>query len=97
MVQSKNYYDEKARIEDGRNEFVRAWQPHPSTCNQPINFPSNLEEIAEKTTWLREAIQTHQLANDMPIDTDLVHLSVTPSFTALSYNKLKAYGNHFPN
>ncbi len=49
------------------------------------------------TTWLREAIQTHQhqLASDVSIDTDLVNLSVPPSFTALSYKKIKAYGNHF--
>ncbi len=94
MVQSKKYDGEKARIEDGRKEFGWACV-YKGARNRPINFPSNLEEIAEMTTWLREAIQTHQLANDVAIDTDLVNLSVTPSFTALSYKKIKAYGNHF--
>ncbi len=95
MVHSKKYDDEKARIENGRQEFGSGWQSDPSTCNQPIHFPSNLEEIAEMTTWQREAIQTHPLASDVPIGTDLVNLSVPPSFTAMSYKKIKAYGNHF--
>jgi len=56
-----------------------------------------LEEIAEMTTWLREAIQTHQhqLASDVPIDTDLLNLSIPPSFTASASKKITAYGNDF--
>jgi hypothetical protein len=77
--------DENAWIKDGRKEFGRAWQSNPSTCNRPINFPSNFEEIAKMTTWLRETIRTHQHANDVPIDTYLVNLLVPPNFTTLSY------------
>lgn len=48
------------------------------------------------TTWLREAIQTHQLANDVPIDTEFGKpFSYSQLHTALSYKKIKAYGNHF--
>jgi hypothetical protein len=49
-----------------------------------------LEEIAEMTTWLREAIQTHQLANDVPIDTEFGKpFSYSQLHTALSYKKIK--------
>jgi hypothetical protein len=56
-----------------------------------------LEKIAEMTTWPREARQTHrhQLASDVPIDTDLLNLSIPPSFTASAYKKITAYGNDF--
>jgi hypothetical protein len=40
-------------------------------------------------------IQTHQLADYVSIHTDLVNLSVPPSFTALPYKKIKAYGKSF--
>jgi hypothetical protein len=79
LVQSRKYNDEKAWIENGRKEFEQAWQSDPSTHNRPINFPSNSEEIAEMTTWLREAIQTHQLASDVSFVTDLANLSVQAS------------------
>jgi hypothetical protein len=44
--------------------------------------------------WVREAIQTHQVDKTSPIDDDLLLLLVPPSFIALSYKKMKAYGNH---
>ncbi len=44
---------------------------------------------------MREAIQTHQVDRILPVDDDLVLLLVSPSFTALSYKKMKACENHF--
>jgi len=44
---------------------------------------------------VREAIQTHQVDKTLPIDDDILLLSVPPSFTTLSYKKMKTYGNHF--
>jgi hypothetical protein len=45
--------------------------------------------------WVREAIQTHQVDRTLHVDDDLLLLLVPPSFIALSYKKMKAYGNHF--
>jgi hypothetical protein len=38
---------------------------------------------------------THQGVNISPIDIDFLMLSTPPSFTALSYKKMRAYENHF--
>jgi hypothetical protein len=45
--------------------------------------------------WVKEAIRTHQVDRTLLVDDDLLLLSVPPSFTALSYKKMKAYWNHF--
>jgi hypothetical protein len=41
--------------------------------------------------WVKEAIRTHQVDRTLLVDDDLLLLSVHPSFTALSYKKMKAY------
>jgi hypothetical protein len=43
--------------------------------------------------WVREAIHNHQVVTVEPIDEDLVDLSILPSFTTLTYSKMKAYGH----
>jgi hypothetical protein len=43
--------------------------------------------------WVREAIGNHQVVRVEPIDEDLVHLLILPSFTTLIYRKMKAYGH----
>jgi len=45
--------------------------------------------------WVSEAMQTHHDARFSNIDEDLALLSIPPSFTTLTYKKMKAYGNHF--
>ncbi len=40
--------------------------------------------------------QTYQLNSACPIDEDLVHLLVAPSFICLAFKKMKVYENHFP-
>jgi hypothetical protein len=45
--------------------------------------------------WVRESIQTHQVDGTLLVDDDLLLLSIPPSFTTLSYKKVKTYGNHF--
>jgi hypothetical protein len=43
--------------------------------------------------WVREAICNHQVVTIEPIGEDLVYLSILPSFTTLTYKKMKAYGH----
>jgi hypothetical protein len=43
--------------------------------------------------WVRESIRNHQVVMVEPIDEDLVYLSILPSFTTLTYRKMKAYGH----
>jgi len=43
----------------------------------------------------KDAIQTLQGVSASPIDIDLLMLSTLLSFIALSYKKMKVYGNHF--
>jgi hypothetical protein len=43
--------------------------------------------------WVREDIGNHQVVTIAPIDEDLVHLMILPSFTTLIYRKMKAYGH----
>jgi hypothetical protein len=45
--------------------------------------------------WVREAICNHQAITLEPLDENLVHLLVPPTFTTLTYKKMKAYANHF--
>jgi peptidyl-tRNA hydrolase len=45
--------------------------------------------------WVKEAIITHQVDRTLHVANDLLLLSVPPSFTALSYKKMKACKNHF--
>jgi hypothetical protein len=45
--------------------------------------------------WVRKAICNHQVAMVELIDEDFVHLLIIPSFTTLTYRKMKAYGHHF--
>jgi hypothetical protein len=58
-------------------------------------FPPHLKEIDGMAKWVKDAIQTHQGVSISLIDIDLLMLSTPPSFTALSYKKMKAYKNHF--
>ncbi len=45
--------------------------------------------------WVRKAVCDRYAITMEPIDEDLLHLSIPPSFKALEYKKMKAYGNHF--
>jgi hypothetical protein len=43
--------------------------------------------------WVKEAIHNHQVVTVELIDEDLVHLLILPSFTTLTYRKMKSYGH----
>jgi hypothetical protein len=43
--------------------------------------------------WVKEAICNNQVVMVEPIDEDLVHLSILPSFMTLIYRRMKAYGH----
>jgi hypothetical protein len=43
--------------------------------------------------WVREALGNHLVVIVKPIDENLVHLLILPSFTTLIYKKMKAYGH----
>lgn len=45
--------------------------------------------------WVQEVICDHYATTMEPIDEDLFHLSIPPSFRALEYKKMKAYNNQF--
>jgi hypothetical protein len=45
--------------------------------------------------WVHEAIRHHHVTTMEPIDEDLLHLSILPTFTTMDHKKMKAYGNHF--
>ncbi len=44
--------------------------------------------------WVKEAIRIDQDDRTLLVDDDLLLFLVPPSFIALSYKKMKAYGNH---
>jgi hypothetical protein len=75
--------------------FQCDWLSNPITSGQPIIFPPHLQEIDQMAKCVKEAIWTHQVDKTLPIDDDLLLLSVPPSFTALSYKKMTACKNHF--
>jgi hypothetical protein len=74
-------------MEDARIEFQCDWLSNHTTSGQPITFPPHLQEIDQMAKWVKEAIQTHQVDRNLPINDDLLLLLVPPSFTALSYKK----------
>ncbi len=83
-------------VEDERTTFECAWESNPMTSGTPMAFPAHLGEVMELAKWMRKAIRAHQATTlDMHIDPYFIHLFVPPSFTALKYTKMKAYGNHF--
>jgi hypothetical protein len=60
---------------------------------QLVIFPPHLQEI--DMMGMMEAIRTHQVDKNLPIYDNLLLLFVPQSFIALSYKRMKAYGNHF--
>jgi hypothetical protein len=56
-------------------QFEHAWQDDPTTCCQPIIFPSHLQEIDDMMMWVRKTICNHQVVMIEPIDEDLVATS----------------------
>ncbi len=45
--------------------------------------------------WVKDAIRTHQHVVTSCLNIDLVLFSTPPSFIAMNYKKMKAYGDHF--
>ncbi len=69
--------------------------PNPTTSREPIRFPKHLQQIDDIVMWVHEAIRHHHVTTMEPIDEDLLHLSILPTFTTMDYKKMKAHGNHF--
>jgi hypothetical protein len=59
------------------------------------SFQNACNNLIRLFKWVRDAIKTYQLTSTSPIDEDLLHILVPPSFTYLAYKKMKVYGNHF--
>jgi len=66
-----------------------------STAGTLVQFPFELIEVLNLSSWIQNAIRTHIADGGTIENKDVVHLSMKPKPIALRYTKMKAYGNHY--
>jgi hypothetical protein len=88
-------HEEQIRVNKIRAEFENQWQMDTSIAGTLVQFPIELTEVLNLSSWIRNVIRTH-IANGATIeDKDVVHLSMKPKPIALRYKKMRVYGNHY--
>ncbi len=91
----RKHEEEQIRVNKMRAEFENQWQIDTSTAGTPVQFPVELIEVLNLSSWIRNAIRTHIADGGTIEDKDVLHLSMKPKPFALRYTKMRAYGNHY--
>ncbi len=75
----RKHEEEQIRMNRIWVEFENQWQMDTSTASTLVQFPIELTEVLNLSSWIRNAIRTH-IANGSTIeDKDVVHLSMKPN------------------